>query len=232
MREKKKKELGFFGATVVAVAIIFLGYTFYSIGCWWYHKGRNRAIAGIGEPIQQEVTSESICFTKNGWDLDMKYLYSYDIEALVLHTKEYIESDNMGNTISPVDLLLAWGKVAEKNEELGITWEQGHRSGTWSGGNQAALDKYFDGDQMNIITNISNNHLIPAEENVKKDLLKVRRGDHIRLRGYLVSIDGVRKADGATSEWYSSTVRDDYKDEEGGQGCEVMYVTNVDWIDD
>ena len=227
MKEKKKKEIGFFGATIVAMAIIILGYSFYSIGCWWYHSGRRRAVAGIREPIQQDVTSESICFTKNGWDIDMKYICSYDIEALVLHTKEYSETDNLADSISPLDLLLGWGTVAEVNEKIDYEWDHGVRKGGCPDANEVRLAP-FDGDVEKFVMSFSNNHLIPAEKNVEKDLLKVRRGDHIRIRGYLVNVDGVRKKDGQGAYWYTSTVRTDYE----GTGCEIIYVTNIDWIDD
>ena len=162
--------------------------------------------------------------------MEMTYQYSYDIEGVVLHTREYDETDNMGDVLSPVDLLIGWGKVAEKNEEIDFEWSQGVRNGRCVLTDEK-LSK-FGGDTTSVLSQFSNNHVIPAEANVKKDLLKVRKGDHIRLRGYLVNIDGVRKTDHATSEWYSSIVRDDFHDGEGGQGCEVMYVTNVDWIDD
>ncbi len=232
MKKDKPVQFGYFAATVVALIIIGLGYLVYFIVSAWYHEGRTRSVAGIPEPKQTAVTSDTIRLEKNGWEMQMKYIYSYDIEALVLHTKEYSVSDNMGDAISPLDLLLCWGKVAENNEELDIKWDQGYRSGSFDNVTDLTLNKYFGGNMDNIITNISNNHLIPAEKNVEKDLLKVRKGDHIRIRGYLVNIDGVRTSDGATSDWYSSTVRDDYVDGEGGQGCEVIYVTNVDWIDD
>jgi hypothetical protein len=210
--------------------IIALGYLVYIVASWWYHSGRTRSITGVPEPVQSNVTSEEIRFEKNGWNIIMNYKCSYDIQALVVHTKEYDLTDNMGDAISPVDLLLAWGRVAEKNEEIDFDWSQSNR-----GGRCVLTDSklsQFGGDMASVIMQFSNNHIIPAEENVRKDLLRVRRGDHIRIRGYLVNIDGVRKSDGASSYWYSSTVRDDYVDGEGGQGCEVVYVTNVDWIDD
>lgn len=231
MRTRNKKQLGWFGAAVLALAIIGFVYLVYFIAYSWYHAGRTRAVAGIPEPIQRDVTSETIKFEKNGWDVDMKYICSYDIEALVLHTKEYSVTDNLADAISPLDLLLGWGKVAETNEEIDYGWEHGVRKGGTPDANEIRL-AHFGGDLEKFVESFSNNHLIPAEKNVEKDLLKVRKGDHIRIRGYLVNIDGVRTSDGATSDWYSSTVRDDYVDGEGGQGCEVIYVTNIDWIDD
>ena len=230
MKKDKPVKAGFAAASVVALLIIGIVYLLYFFGSMIYYALRTRSIEGIPEPKQTKVNCDVIRFEKGGWEMEMTYQYSYDIEGVVLHTREYDETDNMGDVLSPVDLLLGWGKVAEKNEEIDFEWSQGVRNGRCVLTDEK-LSK-FGGDTTSVLSQFSNNHVIPAEANVKKDLLKVRKGDHIRLRGYLVNIDGVRKTDHATSEWYSSTVRDDFHDGEGGQGCEVMYVTNVDWIDD
>ena len=71
----------------------------------------------------------------------------------------------------------------------------------------------------------SNNHLIPADTRVKKAIKKIKKGDHIRITGYLVYIDG-KKSDGTTFFWNSSTTRDD----DGDGACEVIYVTDVEWL--
>ena len=69
------------------------------------------------------------------------------------------------------------------------------------------------------------NHIIPASDDVRWKLKMLRAGDHIRLRGYLVDVDGIR-SDGATFYWHSSTTRTDT----GDGACEVIYTTGIEWL--
>jgi hypothetical protein len=57
---------------------------------------------------------------------------------------------------------------------------------------------------------------------VKKSIKKIKTGDHIRLKGYLVSITAT-DSKGTPYYWNSSTSRNDT----GDGACEVMYVTEV-----
>ena len=60
--------------------------------------------------------------------------------------------------------------------------------------------------------------LSPADENVKARLLKVRKGEIVNLKGYLIN---VKHQDGWT--WRSSLTRED----SGAGSCELMWVSEV-----
>ena len=65
-------------------------------------------------------------------------------------------------------------------------------------------------------SHVSNNHLIPANPGVKKQLMRVNRGDVVTLEGYLVELsrpDGYR--------WSSSLSRT------GAGACELMWAERV-----
>ena len=70
-------------------------------------------------------------------------------------------------------------------------------------------------------THISNSHLLPAEGNwnVEKAIRWIDRGDHVRLKGHLVTIKHANGKDFIRS----STRRDD----KGDGACEVMWVEEV-----
>ena len=225
MYKRDRKPLGYFGAFVIACAILTVCYLVWMTANYIYRSGRQRAIAGLKEPVQTDV-SGSFKLSKGDYDCTITYKCSYDIDALVVHTKEYPESDDMADTLSPLDLALAWGKVAEMNEEIDFGWEQSDRHCRVGALQQSEVDKL--GGVSAVTASFSNNHIIPAEKCVEKQLLSIRRGDRVRLRGYLVNVDGYDRSKNRGARWYSSTSRTDV----GDGACEIFYVTNVDIIQD
>jgi hypothetical protein len=66
-----------------------------------------------------------------------------------------------------------------------------------------------------IQTHSANMHILPANEHVRKQVLRARKGDVVSFSGYLV---GVSAPDGW--RWRSSLSRTD----KGAQSCEVVWV--------
>lgn len=134
----------------------------------------------------------------------------FNIRARVLSRENY--SWGSESDLSPVDLALGWKAMSDQSVLDRITITQGSR---W----------YFTryelpapiGDQA-IINNSSNMHMVPANKWILKKLREVRRGDLVRLKGFLVDIDG-----DAGFYWRTSLRRDDT-----GQGsCELFYVNDI-----
>ncbi len=71
----------------------------------------------------------------------------------------------------------------------------------------------------------SNNHLIPNDDAVREKIHNIKEGDYVRIEGYLVNIYG-QKNDGHYFKWNTSTTRSDT----GNGACEIIYVTNVVWL--
>lgn len=187
-----------------------------------YDIGRRRAIAGIREPIQTPADGRTH-MSSFGFDVNITYEYAYDIEGLVVHTRRYFGFMKLSDAISPMDVGLAWGKVAEFNDRVDFDWDNGDRCLKFDLSDAGGFLALFGGDYL--ASHMSNNHLIPANFGVSHDIKKIRRGDHIRLKGYLVSVYATRW--GKESAWESSTSRTD----EGMGACEVMYVTDVEFLD-
>lgn len=214
--EKKKMIKRIIALSVVTLLIGF--------GVWYFvqKNGVRRAVAGIGEPVQEETTGGT---TKkiDGYDVDITYKYSYDIEALVVRTETYSGSE-LVDRLSPLDAALAWGKVAEYNTKIDFNWSQSRRWYYWEVSDSSVLAPV--GGSAYVNRHSANTHLIPSSATVSDKVKKIRRGDHIRLKGYLVNVDA-RKSNGETFWWHSSTTRNDT----GDGACEVMYVTKVEWLD-
>lgn len=177
----------------------------------------NRSVAGIHDPIQKKASGE-VKTTAAGYDVTISFKFSYDIEALVVHTKNYYGS-SFTNDLSPKDLALAWGEPAEKNGDVNFHWSQSGRWYHWTLNADDASKISVD----SINCHSANNHIIPADDMVKKQLKKIKAGDHIRITGYLVDIRG-EKDNGDWYTWNSSESRNDT----GDGACEVIYASKIE----
>lgn len=187
-----------------------------------YRNGTRRAIRDLPEPVQTATSGET-AFTMDGYDFVIHYLYEYDIEALVVHTKDYL-GFGIDDKLARHDLGLAWGTIAEYNEMIDFHWQQSGRFLTWHIDNNRDLNTL--GGVAAIGEHCSNNHILPANNEIDKKVWQIRRGDHIHLRGYLVNVDGTKPDGSARYYWHSSTTRTD----RGKGACEVFYVTDIEWL--
>jgi hypothetical protein len=134
----------------------------------------------------------------------------FNIRARVLSRENYrwgTESD-----LSPIDLALGWGVMSDQAVLDRITITQGSRWYFTRYESPAPIT-----DQA-IIHNSSNMHMVPANQWVLKKLKEVRRGDVVRLKGFLVDIDS-----DSGFYWRTSLRRDDT----GNGSCELFYVEDI-----
>ncbi len=203
---------------VIVIVSVLIGVIIF----FWYRNGTRRAIRDIDDPIQ-EPAEGSVILEAGGYRFNTTFLYSYDIEALVVHTKDYY-GFSVEDQLSHKDLALAWGAVAEYNEYIDFHWDQGGRWYSYMVDSRKELDNV--GGIKGISQHSSNNHIIAANGDIEMKVWSIRRGDHVRLKGYLVNLDGNGDG-GKTYHWHSSTTRNDT----GNHSCEVFYVTEVNWLD-
>lgn len=143
-------------------------------------------------------------------DLRITPLATYDITAQVLLRETFFW--DAGSTLSPLDLTLAWGPMSTSESRKGIKFGRGYRSYNWR--SVAGLEV----SQRLVNDNVANVHMVPASEKIKEQLLDVRVGEVVRLRGFLIRAD---RADGW--HWVSSTSRTD----SGNGACELLWVEAV-----
>jgi hypothetical protein len=183
--------------------------------------GTRRSQAGLHEPVQTQAQG-STTREIDGYSVDITYKYNYTIDALVVSTRNY-DSGSLADKLAPVDLGLAWGKVAAYNGSIDFHWDQHDRWIYWHVDDVSQLDPI--GTVATVNTQYSNNHSIPATNSVKSQLEKIKRGDRVKLEGYLVDVYAQRP-DGAWFEWNTSDTRFDT----GDGACEVFYITNIEII--
>ena len=166
------------------------------------------------DPVQTPCTSEEpILQNVRDVSFTLMKMAQYKVNGLVT-SKEYY-SDGWDSLISPVDLLMVWGKVAEPEYGRHITFTHGGRWYHYRWKEGSPVDPGY------IITHSSNNHIIPANNNIYRAIRQIKKKDQIVLEGYLVNVKGTFK-DRPVS-WNTSLSRTDT----GNGSCEIFCVYKV-----
>ena len=134
----------------------------------------------------------------------------FSLEARVLSTETY----RMGREadLSPVDLALGWGPMSDSAVLDRLQISQGGRFYFYRWSDQPPIPPTA------IVEHSANMHMIPASNDIRKRLGKVREGQIVALSGYLVR---VQAPDGW--QWNSSMTRSD----SGNGACELVWVKSL-----
>ena len=236
-KEKKKKKL-IRRAKVLGVLLLVAAVAVAFMLPQWLHA--HRAIAGIPEPLQTSVDdalkegridSARKTISGNGYKVDMSFLAEYDIKGLVVQLDDYDNAKDASafDLAVPRDISMAWGKAAEFANR--IKW--GHVARTlnveypWDLLDEAGVNNIEFG------TMYSNNHVIVDDGELRTRLKKVKRGDYIEMKGFLVSADFYDGDGRLVHSVQSSLVRTDHVEHpfDTRTSCEVIYLTDLQWLD-
>jgi hypothetical protein len=166
------------------------------------------------DPIQISCPSdEPIIKEFKSGQFTMVPLAQYKISGLVVNTETY--SSDWDGEISPMDLAIVWGKLADPENGRYVTYSQGSRWYHYQWKEGSPVDNSY------ILSHSSNNHIIPANENICRAIRTIRRKDRVVLKGFLVNLKGTSK--GQTVAWNTSLSRTDT----GNGSCELFYVSHV-----
>jgi hypothetical protein len=158
------------------------------------------------DPIQEALTSAQV---HRVGTYAVRPVARFEIEARVLSRERY--RFDRGATLSPVDLALGWGPMSDQRVLDQIDISQGGRFYRWR-------VKKYPIPRQQIIAHSANMHMIPANDDVRKDLLAVRTGEVVHLEGYLVVATA---EDGAI--WKTSLTRQD----SGNGACELVWIEKI-----
>jgi hypothetical protein len=158
------------------------------------------------EPYQEKISNAASFPFKN---FTITPLANFEIQAKVLSRENY--SAGREAELSPTDLALGWGRMSDKTvtDTLEI-WQ----SGRWYRWRTQTLPI----PKKEIELHSANMHMLPKDENVRSALKKVRRGDIVNIKGYLVRVDS---SDGW--HWVSSLSRGD----SGNGACEIVFLEEI-----
>lgn len=186
---------------VAALVLVLIG--------WWMAPpmGRERAPGVLAPqlPVQQDLHDAAVI--EHG-DFRLTPLAHFSIEARVLGREDY--RFDAEAALSPMDLALGWGRMSDSAvlDQLDIRQSVRFYSYRWRG--EPPLPP------QEMVVSSANMHLVPADALIARQLKRVRRGDVVRIEGYLIE---ARRADGWF--WRSSMTRQD----SGAGACELVYVT-------
>jgi hypothetical protein len=177
--------------------------------------GENIMEIDVGkEPVQDnKIDVKAMVVQKKNYIFTITPKAAYKISGVVKSVKRY--SDDWNSYLSPLDVALVWGRLAEPDMDKYIRYWQEHRWYYYRYEAGTPVSKDY------IIKHSSNNHLIPANENIKQALNLIEKGQMIYIDGYLVNVDGGYKND--KYWWRTSLTRDDT----GDGSCEVIYVKRI-----
>ena len=233
MKSKRKRSENKYKRRFITILII-LAVAFGAYKVWDYIY-RHRSIAGIPEPVQINLegnASDAVHVVygselgRPDYTLSMNYLAEYDIKGLVIDTK-HLGDETVFDKSFPVDVSLGWGEYAAHRTVMDCVNGPRKLSCTY---NEREVSKI--GLGRSIINLVSNNHLSPASREIYDKIMRIRPGNYIELKGYLVHFtvdDGVQKFEAT-----SSLSRTDHMDgvfDTTNTGCELFYVTSVEWLD-
>lgn len=139
-------------------------------------------------------------------DFTITPMAEFQLDAKILSRKRYYF--DYGAKLSPVDLALGWGSMSDEAVIDDLSFWQGNRYYTWH-------TKKLPIPANEITRSSANMHLIPATPEVRRSILRARKGEIISLTGKLVNISDVNGG-----KWNSSLSRND----SGSGACEVVWV--------
>lgn len=137
-------------------------------------------------------------------------LATFDMEGLVILKKTFWSGKEAD--LAPIDLTFAWGEMSNQAVIDKINFSHPGRFYKWYTDDEPPLPK------RTINDNVANMHLVPADDEILRELKSVVEGDIVELGGYLIRAD---IPDGW--HWVSSLTRTD----SGAGACEIIWVEEV-----
>lgn len=170
------------------------------------------------EEVEEKIeTEKGVTYYKDDYVIKVKYIRNYKIIGKVV-TKKAFYNTGLLTQISPYDFGIVTG-ILMRDENLGkMDFRAGNRYlQTY------ILDSslYENIDLNTIYENITNNHLIPCNDNVLEKMSKVKVGDKITIQGKLINATYEDLQGNFVHEFSTSTTRKDID-------CEIIYVTNIE----
>jgi hypothetical protein len=169
-------------------------------------------------PRQTRTAERPFAVDYAGVTYEVEPQFAYDLYGLVvsyrLHDGESTMHRRSNDHLNVADLCVVWSHTAVRPTLRNITFWNGIFTCNFSTRDAHAWANL----EMN---QVSNNHLITADEEIRKRIAGVRIGDQIRIRGQLASYGS------GAGQRGTSTTRDDT----GDGACETIFVELFDVLE-
>lgn len=174
----------------------------------------------IVEPIEAASNEPEFHKTVGGYEYIVRPRYRYEISGLVAslhHSDVWWDTDHRDahDKLNIADLCMIWGQ----NASSGIYRRLRFSNTQWTC--HVEYRSSEDGSAF-IRTQMSNNHVLADSPDIARELLAIRVGEQVRLRGLLVDY-------AALEHGQVFSVRNTSHGH-NGENCEVLYVTSVEHL--
>jgi hypothetical protein len=174
----------------------------------------------IVEPIEVAVSEPEFRKTAGGYEYVVRPRYSYEISGLVAslhHSDAWWDTDHRDehDKLNVADLCMVWGQ----NASSGVYRRLRFSNTQWTC--HVEFRSSEDGNAF-VRTQMSNNHVLADSPDIERELMAIRVGEQVRLRGWLV--------DYATLEQGRIFSTRNTSHGHNGENCEVLYVTSVEHL--
>jgi hypothetical protein len=170
------------------------------------------------EPDQVDVAGEPpITFEKKGHEVLLTPRATYRITGYAVETSRHLLDE--WDYVLPMDLSLVWGPMADPAVLARMKFHLSGRYVSWwhDGGGPMYAQQVME-------SHLANNHLVPATDEVAKELSRIRVGDLVTLRGKLVDVEIRDRSGKVVHRSRTSLSRNDI----GSGACEQVWVEAVD----
>ncbi len=209
-------QVGGLFAKALAASVLLWGFSFWQSG---RIPSRFSNLNQLQQnPLQTSSTQKPFEIQASGHTYQIQPIYDYELWGLVVsdHSSDsWMDNDtheSWGDFINTKDICVIWGQNVLNPNLSKISF----RSGAWT---CYAETKDTDAWRSFRPDQLSNNHVIPANDSIGRLIANSNVGDEIRIRGHLVNY----KIDNGPSR-NSSIVRTDM---ENG-ACEIIYVNEFE----
>lgn len=161
-------------------------------------------------PTQKEIPAKSLG-TVAGWHLTA--VAEYHVHGRVLGSKRYYSDPNAD--LVPFDVAVGWKRMSDQAVLDQFSLTMGNRFFFYEWRDQPAIPP------EEIKVSAANNHVISANDGVRRVIRGLRVGQILKMDGYLVNASG---PEGRT--WNSSLTREDT----GNGACELFYVESANAV--
>jgi len=169
---------------------------------------RGPGVVAAEAPVQAALGRDAPAFQKDGFRVVA--VASFALEARVLRTKSYCCGPD---SLAPIDVAFGWGRMSDEAVLARLDVSQSGRFYFWRYAGSPPIP------HREIEVSSANMHLIPATKAIEKRLGRLRPGNVVTLKGYLVEVSG---KDGFV--WRSSLTREDT----GSGACELIWVEELE----
>lgn len=192
-------------SVIIIIVLLLMG-----IGYFLHNRLEQKRIASIGpvegQPLQESTDAPAM--QRLGFEIEP--VARYEIRAKVLSIERY--RSGRWAELSPMDFALGWGPMSDNAITKQLHISQSNRWYHYSWQDAPPVDPAL------IVRHSANTHIVPADDHIQSSLSKVRKGEIVNLKGYLIN---VKHPDGGF--WRSSLSRED----SGDHACELMWVAEA-----